>query len=63
MPNETIRQTVDIVISYLNKNEMPARDLPSLIKNIFNMLRDLQRDASLTQGKMSINKNNFIEHQ
>ncbi|MBF0603648.1 MAG: MucR family transcriptional regulator [Nitrospirae bacterium] len=53
MSNETIRQTVDIVISYLNKNEMPSRDLPSLIKNIFNMLQDLQRAAPLTQGKMS----------
>lgn len=50
MPNETIRQTVDIVISYLNKNEMPARDLPSLIKNVFNMLQGLRHDTASTQG-------------
>lgn len=43
MPNEMIKQTVEIVTAYLHKNEIDARDLPGLIKSVFLILLELSK--------------------
>jgi len=65
MSNEMIKHTVDIVIAYLNKNQMAVRELEILIENVFSVLQGLSRgeeliprerkpeDQILTPGKIS----------
>ncbi|MBF0418814.1 MAG: MucR family transcriptional regulator [Magnetococcales bacterium] len=39
MASEILQQTVDIVVAYLKNNEMAARSLPSLIKEVYTTLQ------------------------
>ncbi|MBF0109449.1 MAG: MucR family transcriptional regulator [Magnetococcales bacterium] len=50
MSSEMTRQTVDIVTAYLKKNEVAARDVPGLIRNVFVMLQDLSEGSGKTTG-------------